>query len=271
MHPLFALYAVLVYVVFFVTFLYAIGFTGNLVVPKSIDSGPAGPLIPTLVVDLLVLGVFAVQHSVMARPAFKRWWTRFVPPPIERSTYVLLASLALILVYVAWRPLPGIVWHVETPTGRGLLWTLFGLGWLIVLLSTFMISHFELFGLKQAMVRRLDPQAPAVLTTRYLYRYVRHPIMLGFLIAFWSTPTMTQGHLLFAVMTTAYIFIGIALEERDMVAQFGERYRTYRARVPALLPWRGGGGRLDEATDGRGMRSGAAGSGPVAGGPDDAG
>ena len=260
MKPLFALHAVSAYAVFFVTFLYAIGFTGYFVVPTSIDSGPVGALIPTLAIDLLVLAVFAVQHSVMARPAFKRWWTRHVPPPIERSTYVLFASLALILVYVAWRPLPGIVWQVESATGRGLLWALFALGWLTVLLSTFMISHFELFGLKQAMVRRLDPQAPAVLTTRYLYRYVRHPIMLGFLIAFWATPTMTQGHLLFAVMTTAYIFIGIALEERDMVTQFGDRYRAYRARVPALLPWRIGGrearrddaGRADAFRAGRG-------------------
>ena len=270
MKPLFALYAVTAYAVFLVTFLYAIGFTGNFIVPKSIDSGPIDPLLPTLVIDLLVLAVFAVQHSVMARPGFKRWWTRYVVPPIERSTYVLLASLALVLVYVAWRPLPGVVWHVEAQAGRGLLWALFALGWLTVLLSTFMISHFELFGLKQAMVRRFDPAAPAVLTTRYLYRYVRHPIMLGFLIAFWSTPTMTQGHLLFAVMTTAYIFIGIALEERDMVIQFGDRYRVYRARVPARLPWRGGGGRLDEATDGGGMRSGTTRSEPIAGGPDGA-
>lgn len=249
--PLFAAYAVLSYAVFFVTFLYAIGFTANIVVPKSIDSGPVDPLLPSLAVNLLALGVFAIQHSVMARPVFKRWWTRYVPPPIERSTYVLLASLALVLVYVAWRPLPAVVWQIEAPASRGLIWGLFALGWLIVLLSTFMISHFELFGLKQAMVRRFDPQAPAVLTTRYLYRYVRHPIMLGFLIAFWATPSMTQGHLLFAVMTTAYIFIGIALEEHDMIGQFGDRYRSYRARVPALLPWRRASGGTGESSDGR--------------------
>lgn len=238
MKPLFAIYAVACYVVFLVTFLYAIGFTGNLVVPKSIDSGPEAALAATLAIDLAVLALFAVQHSLMARPAFKRWWIRFVPAPIERATYVLLASLALVVLYAAWRPLPAIVWNVETTAGRGLAWGLFGVGWLTVLLSTFMISHFELFGLKQAMVRRFAPEAPAELTTRYLYRYVRHPIMLGFVVAFWATPTMTQGHLLFAVMTTAYIFVGIALEERDMIARFGDRYRDYRARVPALLPWR---------------------------------
>lgn len=237
MNPLFASYSLITYVVFLATFVYAIGFTSNLIVPKSIDSGPVGAWGPSLVIDLLLLGLFAVQHSVMARPAFKRWWTRLVPSPVERTTYVLFASLALILLYVAWQPLPGVVWQVENRFGIKLLWALSVLGWLTVLLSTFMISHLELFGLKQAMVRRLDPQAPAELTARYLYRYVRHPIMLGFIIAFWATSTMSQGHLLFAALSTAYIFVGIALEERDMVAQFGDRYRAYRARVPAVLPW----------------------------------
>jgi protein-S-isoprenylcysteine O-methyltransferase Ste14 len=265
---MFAVHAVLSYLIFLVTFLYAIGFTGNLVVPKSIDSGTSGALLPALIVDLLLLGAFALQHSLMARPAFKRWWTRYVPSPIERSTYVLFASLVLILLFSAWRPLPTPIWDLAAPQARGWLWALFGLGWTIVVLSTFMISHFELFGLKQAMIRWLDPDPPAELTTRYLYRYVRHPIMLGFLIAFWATPTMTQGHLLFAIMTTGYILIGVALEERDLIAAFGDRYLAYRARVPALVPWRSGvrsdlagapGAAVTEVDDGR--------QGPLVGGP----
>jgi methanethiol S-methyltransferase len=235
----FALYAVIAYLIFLGSFLYAVAFVGNIeLVPKTIDSGQPGPLVPALLINLLLLGAFAIQHSVMARPAFKRWWTRIVPQPMERSTYVLLSSLILCLLFVVWRPLPDPIWSVQSPVGRALLFGLFGLGWLTVLCSTFMINHFELFGLKQAIARHQQDSSPPSLTTRYLYQFVRHPIMLGFIIAFWSTPSMSQGHLLFAVMTTAYIFIGIALEEHDMQAVFGGAYRAYRARVPMILPWR---------------------------------
>lgn len=239
MKVIFVLYAAVSYIVFLGSFLYAVAFVGNIpLVPKTIDSGTAGPLVPALIANLLVLGAFAIQHSVMARPAFKRWWTRFVPQPMERSTYVLFASLLLCLLFVVWRPLPQPVWTVEAPMGKALLGGLYWVGWVTVLCSTFMINHFELFGLKQAIARRMEQTAPPALTTRYLYQFIRHPIMLGFLIAFWSTPVMSQGHLLFALMTTAYIFIGIALEEHDMVATFGSVYRSYRERVPMILPFR---------------------------------
>lgn len=231
------LYGIVSYVVFLGAFLYAVGFVGNLAVPKSIDSGSDTALAEALVVNLLLLGAFAIQHSVMARPAFKRWWTTIVPKPVERSTYVLLSSLLLLLLFWQWRPLTTVVWAVVAPAGRVVLWGLFGLGWLIVLLSTFMINHFDLFGLRQVDLHRTGrAYEPPAFTRRALYRLVRHPIMLGFLIAFWATPRMTVGHLIFALATTGYILIGVTLEERDLVSAYGESYERYRREVSMLLP-----------------------------------
>lgn len=230
-------YGAVCYLVFLAVFLYSIGFVGDLVVPRTVDSGVAASLTEAFVVNLLLLGLFAVQHSVMARPAFKRWWTRFVPAPIERSTYVLLASLALALMFWQWRTMPTVIWDVTWQPGRVLLWILFGLGWAMVLLSTFLINHFDLFGLRQVYLAwRGTPYTAVAFRTSMLYRTVRHPLMLGFLIAFWAAPTMTAGHLLFAASTTAYILVALQLEERDLTAQIGEQYRDYRARVPMLVP-----------------------------------
>jgi protein-S-isoprenylcysteine O-methyltransferase Ste14 len=232
------LYGALAYVVFFVTFLYAIGFVGNMIVPKSIDSGPtAATLTRALIANIILLSIFAIQHSVMARPAFKRLWTRIVPQPVERSTYVLLASGALILLFWQWRSMPDVVWSVENAAGRYILWGLFFLGWATVLVSTFLINHFDLFGLRQVyMYKQGQEYTDLNMTERFLYKFVRHPIMLGFIIAFWSTPHMTYGHLLFAAVTTVYILVAIQLEERDSVSIHGEAYEDYRRRVSMLVP-----------------------------------
>ena len=225
------------YVVFFVTFLYAIGFTGNLIVPKSIDSGVEGPWVTSLVVNLVLLTIFAVQHSVMARPEFKGWWKKFVPAAIERSVYVLFASSALILLFWQWRPMTGIVWSFESGIGWFALTSVFAFGWLTVLLSTFMINHFDLFGLRQVYYHSRGIDSPDLgFRTRGFYKLIRHPILLGFIIAFWATPTMTLGHLLFAGVTTAYILVAIQLEERDLVNSHGETYKAYRREVGMLVP-----------------------------------
>ena len=244
MAALFSLvYGMAAYVFFLCTFAYAIGFVGGVFVPKGIDSGGPVPLIEAVAVDLLVLGIFAVQHSVMARRGFKRWWTRIVPPAIERSTYVLAATLALALLLWQWRPIAEpVLWRIENPAAVNAIWAIFWLGWGVLLLATFLINHFELFGLRQVFSRLVGREIPeAEFRTPFLYRYVRHPIYLGFVLAFWAAPVMTAGHLLFAIGGTGYILVGIWFEERDLVAQFGERYRAYRQQVGMLLPWRRAG------------------------------
>jgi methanethiol S-methyltransferase len=233
------LFGLVAYLVFLPTFLYAIGFVTGVGVPKTIDDGPVVPVTEALIVNLLLLSLFAVQHSGMARKPFKRWLTQFVPASVERSVYVLLASLALILLLWQWRPIPAVVWQVTNEQVAMTMTALSLAGWLLVLFSTFLINHFELFGLHQVAASLAGRTMPAArFKTPVLYKFVRHPIYLGFIIAFWATPVMTVGHLLFAAVTTAYIFIGIALEERDLIQLFGEEYKRYRAQVGMLAPFR---------------------------------
>ena len=227
------------YLVFFVTFLYAIGFVEGLVVPKTIDSGKVVPLGEAAIINLLLLALFAVQHRLMARRQFKQWWTGYVPQSVERSIYVLLASLALILLFWQWLPIAGVVWEIADLQIAMAVMALSFFGWFLVLTSTFLINHFELFGLYQVVNNLIGRTMPAPrFKTPALYKFVRHPIYLGFIIAFWAAPTMTVGHLLFAAVTTADIFVGISLEERDLAELFGDEYRRYKQRVSMLIPWR---------------------------------
>jgi protein-S-isoprenylcysteine O-methyltransferase Ste14 len=230
-------YGALSYLVFVVAFLYAIGFVGDIGLPRSVDHAIPAPIGQAAVVNALLLGLFAIQHSVMARPAFKRWWTRLVPQQVERSTYVLIASLVLLLLYWQWRSVPAEIWDVRIPVVRQGLWASFWAGWVTVLATTFMLNHFELFGLRQVYLAwRGKPHSDTGFRTPLLYRIVRHPLMLGFIVAFWATPTMTAGHLMFAAATTGYILIALQFEERDLVAALGAQYRSYRREVPMLLP-----------------------------------
>jgi protein-S-isoprenylcysteine O-methyltransferase Ste14 len=233
-------YGLVVYVFFLGTFLYAIGFVGNVFVPKSIDTGEVVPLAQALSVDLVLLGLFAVQHSAMARRSFKAWWTRIVSPAVERSTFVLATSLVLALLLWQWRPIPvPVVWSVENAAAKDLIWAVFWLGCAVLLISTFLINHFELFGLRQVFARMAGRALPKPeFRTPFFYRYVRHPIYLGFLLGFWAAPVMTAGHVLFSIGCSGYILVGIWFEERDLIAQFGEQYRRYRNQVGMLFPSR---------------------------------
>ena len=232
------LYGIIAYSVFFATFLYAIGFVAGLLVPKTIDSGAAGPAMEAAIVNLLLLSLFAVQHSVMARRQFKEWWTQFVPKSVERSTYVLFSSLALALLLWQWRPIPTVVWEIDDPQIAMAVTGISMLGFLIALTSTFLINHFELFGLHQVANNLAGREMPApAFRTPFFYRFVRDPIYLGLIIAFWAAPVMSAGHLMFAAVTTAYILVGIKFEERDLVDMFGDQYRRCRERVSMRFPW----------------------------------
>ena len=238
MKPFALLYGSITYVYFLGVFLYAIGFVSEVLVPKSINSGTSAPLLNALLVNVGILGLFGVQHSIMARPAFKSWWTKIIPAALERTTFVFLTCAILTLLFAAWQPLSGVVWSVENPVGQAVLWSVAAIGWLVVLVSTFLIDHFELFGIKQAWYYFRGKDMPtAKFAERSFYKVVRHPIMLGFLIAFWSTPHMTAGQLLFAGVVTAYVLVALQLEERDLVRAHGSSYQEYRGRVPMLLPW----------------------------------
>lgn len=235
---LFFFYGVVSYLIFFATFLYAIGFIGNFWVPTSLDAFPAGPFGTALAVNVSLLALFAVQHSVMARKWFKDRWTRIVPKPLERSTYVLFSSLALIVLFWQWRPMGGMIWSVQDPIGVFVLYAMFGFGWALILVSTFLINHFDLFGLRQVWLHLLGrEERPMKFSTPALYKLVRHPLYVGWLFAFWMTPTMTAAHLLFSLATTAYILLAIQFEERDLVREHGEAYETYRRSVPMLVPF----------------------------------
>jgi methanethiol S-methyltransferase len=230
-------YGVVCYAVFFATFLYAIGFIGNFAVPTTIDAPASHSLWTALLINVGLLALFAVQHSVMARPAFKRWWTRIVPPAAERSTYVLFSSLALIALFAYWAPIGGVVWAIESTLAQGIVYGIYGLGWALVLYATFLINHFDLFGLRQVTLQLLGrPYTPVPFRTPSLYKHMRHPLYLGWLLVFWAAPTMTMAHLVFAIATTAYIFIAIQFEERDLMDALPE-YASYRARTPMILPF----------------------------------
>ena len=231
-------YGVVAYLIFLLTFLYAMGFMGNFLVPKSIDSGAEGPLIIALLINIGLLSVFAVQHSVMARPAFKTWWTKIIPKAAERSTYTLLSSLALILLFYYWQPIGGIVWQVEGSVGRIILYSLFGFGWALVLVSTFLINHFDLFGLRQVYLNFTGKEyTPLKFGTPGPYKLIRHPLYMGWFFAFWATPTMTLAHLAFAIITTVYILLAIRWEEQDLLTALGEDYANYRKSVPMIIPF----------------------------------
>jgi len=241
-------YGIVCYAAFLLVFLYAIGFVAGIVVPKTIDAGAGSVAWLALVVDLALLGLFALQHSVMARPAFKRWWTRLVPKSVERSTFVLASSAALALLFWQWRPIPAVVWNIQNAAGRDLIWALAAAGWLTVFLATFMISHAHLFGVSQVWSRLLGREARAPqFQTKWLYGHLRHPLMLGFLVAYWAAPSMSAGHLIFAAASTGYILMATLLfEERDLERFIGEPYREYRRRVPAFIPRLGRGVRVEE-------------------------
>ena len=231
------LYGIVCYAVFLATFLYAIAFLGNFAIGNSIDAAPTMAVGQAIAINIALLAVFALQHSIMARPAFKRWWTRFVPAPAERSTYVLFSSLALILLFWLWQPIGSVIWQVESLLGQGLLYAGYAAGWVLLLISTFLINHFDLFGLRQSWLYfRGRPYTEIAFRTPSIYKVVRHPLYVGWLLTFWCTPTMTAAHLLFALMTTAYILIAIRLEERDLTRAFPE-YENYRRKVPALIPF----------------------------------
>jgi protein-S-isoprenylcysteine O-methyltransferase Ste14 len=234
---LFFIYGVISYLIFFVTFLYAVGFVGNLVVPKTIDSGFQGGPGSVLIVNILLLALFALQHSIMARRSFKKWWAKIIPVEIERSTYVLFSSIVLILMFYFWRPVTDVIWSVQSTALTNILLALFFFGWFFVLTGTFLINHFNLFGLQQVYraLKKQEQQYPKFVTPFY-YKFVRHPLMLGFIIAFWAAPVMTAGHLLFAIATTGYILIAIQLEERDLVSYHGEAYKRYQREVSQIIP-----------------------------------
>jgi protein-S-isoprenylcysteine O-methyltransferase Ste14 len=230
-------YGIISYAIFLIAFLYSIAFVGSIFVPKTLDSGPAVPFSRALMIDAVLLSLFAIQHSVMARQGFKRRWTKVIPLPAERSTYVLLSSLVLLLMYWQWQPIQAVVWSVENAPVRAGISALFWAGWALVLLSTFAIDHFDLFGLRQVWMNFVGrPYVQPEFRMDGLHRYLRHPIMLGFIVAFWAAPVMTLGHLVFALTATAYVLVGIYLEELDLVRFYGETYRAYRSRVRALLP-----------------------------------
>jgi protein-S-isoprenylcysteine O-methyltransferase Ste14 len=231
------LYGIFAYGVALLALLYLVGFTGNLIVPKTVDSGATEPLLQSIVIDVLLIVLFAIQHSVMARQGFKRWWTRMVPPSIERSTYLLATSLVLLVLYWQWQPIPAPIWTVHHPMLAGVIDAIFWLGWVVLVASTFMLNHFEMFGLSQVFGRLFGKQPyEATFRTPLLYRWVRHPIYLGVLLAVWATPAMTGGHLLLALVVTGYILIGIQLEEVDLIQQFGDQYHRYRQHAAMLIP-----------------------------------